>query len=189
MNQCIMKVLFGNQKQALRQNEALANFVEDYLKGSKWCVEPMSTEEVVTRCIKDTLHTLVTRDDEDVFSLADHLFVQYTLGMEAWDAVMAGIPGVIESTYAGDSGKVVFSYIPNAEGAGEANLEIINKAREVSEKNNSSEHVKTLSKGDAAWELIEKIIAMCPPSQRSELPDEDYLAAILLSESYWKAMS
>ena len=51
MNNCIKKVLFGNQKQSLRQNVAIVNFVEEYLTSSD---QPYSlnTEEQVCQAIE-----------------------------------------------------------------------------------------------------------------------------------------
>lgn len=180
MNEYVMRVLFGAQKQALRQNEAVAVFVEDYIKAGTPHVVLDSCKQV-REAISSELEFLCEGSQPEL-SLSDKLFIQYILGMEAYDLMRSGGRLAISSTEIGEHGKVKFSLhkLPEfEEGAG-----II-----------YDEHVKATdrakaqgSKEDEAWKLVEEMLSACPPAHREDLPDDDVLAAISMSKEYWKGM-
>lgn len=189
MNECIKRVLFGNQKQSLKQNEAIVNFVEDYLKAEHGESVVLTTEDKVSARITESLQCFADGSLVETTVLTSKLFIQYTLGVEAWAAISAQVPGKIVKDENVVTGKVNFCYVPDVNldlVLAPTALELAEKAREVGDYSNSAESHKARTGESVAWELIEKIIAMCPPSERSELPADDSLAAILLSQSYWK---
>lgn len=189
MNEAIKKVLFGNQKQSLKQNIAITNFVEDYLVTS-YPESALGDSEAVSTVISTALKELVDNPPEQ-WMLTDKLFVEYTLGVEAFEAISKGVAGDIRGTFPGDSGKVVFSFVPTGmtgESTEDPLMEVASRAKAVADSYVSDAHEKAATAEDKAWDLVREIIAACPPSQRAELPEDDVLAAVLLSESYWRAM-
>lgn len=185
MNEHVMRVLFGAQKQSLRQNVAIANFVEEYLGCDDM---DLHSESAVVNSIITEIALLSQQESIDYVS--DKLFLQYILGMEGYQAMVQNIPGVVESHAVGENGKVVFSFKPQEESASTWSEDKINIARKAQEECDRYKHADTmdsLSAEDEAWALIKQILECCPPERRAHLPADDALAAILLSKSYWAA--
>lgn len=187
MNKYIKQLMFGNQKQALRQNEAVANFIEGYLEaGCPTC--DLNNKDAIVAEMSVLLNELTTTPPT-VWQLTDKLFVQYTLGVEVFDALVAGVRGRALAVVTGETGKVVFKFYPEDVTDAEADVErmkVVERVNAMTDSYDSEEGRKSRSAEDEAWALIEKIIALSAPSYRAELPEDDRLAAILLSESYWK---
>lgn len=189
MNEAIKKVLFGAQKQSLKQNEAIVNFIEDYFCANG--VPSVNTEQRAIEAIVDNLNDIIKNVPEK-WMIADKLFVEYVLGVNARQAIAAHVPGMIETHSVGENGKVVFSFSPqcavDTDTWDEDKRKYAAATRCESDSWNDSSKRKALSGEEEAWKLIQEIIDACPPSQRAELPTDDALAAILLSKTYWSAM-
>jgi len=188
MNNCIKKVLFGNQKQSLRQNVAIVNFVEEYLTSSD---QPYSlnTEEQVCQAIEREVNFLCNNKPE-AWYISDKLFLQYILGMEGWNAISQNVPGQVLRHEVGENGKVVFTYCPMGEHSINEWSDERRKAALIARKENDSWNSvnknKAASKEDEAWALVEKIIKSVPPARREQVPEDDALAAVVLSQEYWR---
>lgn len=184
MNECVKTVLFGGQKQSLRQNEAIVNFVTRYLMETG--NSDVSSEGGVVKGIQTALEDLVCNcmNGGKLDQIDEVLFLQYIVGMDAYEAIVSGVKGNIIYNTAGDKGKVVFDYIITDEfTASEQMMERNIACRENRENGNLK---KSLDAEDEAWALINKIVNLCSPAERAELPADDALAAILLSKDYWK---
>ena len=188
MNECIKKVLFGNQKQSLRQNIAIVNFVEEYLSSAAQSYS-LTTEERVCQAIEREVNFLCNNKPDQWF-ISDKLFLQYILGVEGWEAISHDVPGQVSRHDVGENGKVVFTYCP----MGEQNIAEWSEdkrkaaftARKENDSWNSEEKHKAASKEDEAWALVEKIVASVPPARREQVPEDDALAAVVLSQEYWR---
>lgn len=190
MNNCIKKILFGNQKQSLRQNIAIVNFIEDYLTSADSQYD-LNTEEQVCQAIESEIEFLRNIGSADEWTVSEKLFSQYILGMEGWDAILHDVPGDVERHAVGENGKVVFTYRPlDVAGDVSAQTEEAHSAALAAKKVNESwtceEKREAASKEDEAWVLIEKIVNSVPPARREQVPEDDALAAIMLSQEYWR---
>lgn len=190
MNNCIKTVLFGNQKQSLRQNIAVVNFIEDFLvTEDKQCV--LNTEEQVCQAIERKIDFLCSLTSLTGWLDSEKLFLQYILGMEGWDAISHDIPGKVERHAVGKTGKVVFTYCPSdVHDYWPVPTEEVRSAALAAKKVNDSwaceEKREAASKEDEAWALVEKIVNSVPPARREQVPEDDALAAVMLSQEYWR---
>lgn len=179
MNENIKKVLFGNQKQSLKQNEAIVNFVEEFLLGSDF-----STLESTRESIMSGLEQLANRAAKEgkLSRLEDKLFVEYILGVDGRAAMEGKDPCKLMWKSVGDNGKIAFYVEPTgSENLSDYSVRLAGEAKSIT----SEQGVKAANKEDLAWELIKKIMDMTPPAKRAELPKDDALAAILVSKEYW----
>lgn len=186
MNEHIMRVLFGAQKQAKRQNEAMVNFIEGYIEAGNSGLK-LESDEDVKRVLRDELQYLSECPSE--WGLSDKLFVQYLLGVEAAELMLGGVSGVIVGKEAGERGKYVFYYLgsnlPFHKPEPEEQRERSNRVfSEYERANDSSAMLRGLYEDDA-WRLIEEILAEYPADMRAALPEDDALAAVWLSQDYW----
>jgi hypothetical protein len=185
MNEAIKKVLFGNQKQSLRQNEAIVNFVDEYLKSFGY--NSIDDTTTARHAIANTLSNLEGgfRHGE-VARLEDKLFLEYILGVDGYEAVLSGVECRLGWKPAGDSGKIIFYVAPDDMNGEHDSSPLMSRLTLAEEKICSREGDKARSAEDEAWELVNKMNSMMPPSVRAELPQDDALAAILFSQQYWK---
>ena len=75
MNENLMRVLFGAQKQSLKQNVAICNFVEEFLDIS----EGMSESEIVNRITAELNDLKKEAANIEEWYLSDKLFLQHTI--------------------------------------------------------------------------------------------------------------
>lgn len=179
MNENIKKVLFGNQKQSLKQNEAIVNFVEEFLDGSDF-----STLESTRESILSGLEHLATvaAEGTKLRRLEDKLFVEYILGVDGRAAMEGKDPCKLMWKPVGENGKIVFYVEPTgSENLSDYSVRLSEEAKQLT----SEQGEKAANKEDLAWELIQKILSVTPQAKRAELPKEDALAAILVSKEYW----
>lgn len=141
-----MKLMFGNQRQSVKQNEVMADFVEEYLG-------KVSTVDDIKNELNSLMHA-----EYCSLGICDIFFVTLFLGSDALDEVGHG-PSQVRYTHS-ETGKVEFYledamplYSPKYEGRAE--------------------------------DIVRKIINACPPAVRASLPEDDKLAAVILSQSYW----
>lgn len=179
MNKEIQTVLFGAQKQSLRQNVAIVNFVDHVIAN-----EPGNTTE---EKILSKLKSLYEFYNTDSCIATDYdesdLFLQYVVGVDAYEVIKSKTKGVFVSHGVGDNGKVVFDFVPSEDAELNDTIAGLFESSKVWE---SGDGKKAASNEDKAYELVKKILSMCPPAMRAELPQDDVLAAVVLSEQYWK---
>ena len=190
MNNCIKKILFGNQKQSLRQNIAIVNFIEDYLTSADSQYD-LNTEEQVCQAIESEIEFLRNIGSADEWTVSEKLFSQYILGMEGWDAILHDVPGDVERHAVGENGKVVFTYRPldvtgDVSAQTEETRSVALAAKKVNDSWSCEEKQEAASKEDEAWDLVEKIVNSVPPARREHVPEDDALAAVVLSQEYWR---
>lgn len=190
MNEHIMKILFGNQKQAMRQNEAIANFVANYMCSTSEEWSRLSTYEGALSSLESELNYLVRHGHPEEWKMADDLFVQYLLGMEAHAALKAGIECLFKSKTVKDSPKVVFMAVPSLydNDVAEDYVELVKGLRDNENKYSSeSDSMKALTAEEEAYALAHEMVEACPPSRRTTLPENEVLAAILFAKEYYAA--
>lgn len=186
MNENVKKVLFGNQRQALKQNEAIVNFIESYMMPTD-----LSTDVAVKEAILKNIEKLVDKIDKGgkLENLEDKLFLEYILGVNGREILESHVPCEICTNYVGDHGKIAFYLNPLANvGDVKTNPMALLKATRNAETHYGSVNMKHKTAGeaeDAAWDLVQRIVRDIPPAKRSELPEDDALAAILCSKEYW----
>ena len=100
MNENLMRVLFGAQKQSLKQNVAICNFVEEFHDKS----EGMSESEIVNRITAELNDLKKEAANIEEWYLSDKLFLQYMLGVNGCNAEMNGVSGTISATPFGENG-------------------------------------------------------------------------------------
>lgn len=175
MNEHIMKILFGNQKQAMKQNEAIVNFVDQFMQQSDASCYNVDTYDATATTIETNINFLLLRPEQ--WNLSEVLFMQYLLGVEACMRIKAGAPAKILVQRGTSSPKIVFTAKLLSE------VEDVDVLKYEDERKNIDD---ALTAEDEAYRLIQEMVSLCPPAQRATLPEDDALAAILLSEGYWK---
>ena len=181
MNEYVKKVLFGAQRQASKQNEAIVDLVEHYV-GKENC----TSEEKVVSGIMDKI-AIVDKLSHDVgnkLTTADRVFITSILGKTGIAAIESGEDFDLRTEYVGTNGKVNFYLVPQG---GESEVAMALKAEE--DRRNSDAHREAVSKEDYADELIRKILSVTPPAKRAELPEDDARAALCVSKEYWSVNS
>lgn len=182
MNENLMRVLFGAQKQSLKQNIAICNFVEEYLalNGDE------TVNQISSRIARELADLQKDAAENTEWYLSDKLFMQYMLGVNGCEAICKRVPGTITMTPIGENGKMSFEFdCGSVDPATENPLE---RKLLVEKANNSSEDkIKARSLEDDAYALIKEMLDACPPNERVHLPEDDALAAILFSKAYWSA--
>lgn len=182
MNENLMRVLFGAQKQSLKQNVAICNFVEEYLDIS----EGMGESDIVKRITAELNDLKQEASSIEEWYLSDKLFLQYMLGVNGCNAVMKGITGTIIASPIGENGKMSFEFdCGDVNPATEDNL--VRSLLVERSKNSCDDTKKARSLEDEAYALIKEMMDACPPNERCHLPEDDALAAILFSKAYWAA--
>lgn len=178
MNESVKRLLFGNQKQSLRQNEAISHFVEEYI-GAGSVTDLVELRQMVMNNVAKAVEKF---DAGEGVGLADKLFIEYIVGSDGLAAVQEHVPCSIKWKPVGDNGKVMFYLEPagNVEGTAALNLSA------QASKYESKESKKAASREDEAWELVRKMLSSIAPSMREELPTDDALAAIMVSKEYWR---
>lgn len=174
MNKEIQTVLFGAQKQSLRQNVAIVNFVEHVIANE----QGSNVEEKILNKLQSIYEAGATSNYDE----AD-LFLQYIVGVDAYEEIKAQTKGVFVSHSVGDNGKVVFDFVPSEE------VEVTDRVKNLVDAQkvwDDGAGKKAATAEDSAYELVRKIVGMCPPGVREELPQDDVLAAVVLSQQYWK---
>ena len=181
MNEYVKKVLFGAQRQASKQNEAVVDLVEYYI-GKENC----TSEEKVVSCIMDKIASVdkLSNDIDNKLTTADRVFITSILGKTGIAAIESGEDFDLRTEYVGTNGKINFYLVPQG-GTSEVAMEL--KAEE--ERRNSDAHRESVSKEDYADELIKKILSVTPPAKRAELPEDDARAALCVSKEYWSTNS
>lgn len=182
MNENLMRVLFGAQKQSLKQNVAICNFVEEFLDIS----EGMSESEIVNRITAELNDLKKEAANIEEWYLSDKLFLQYMLGVNGCNAVMKGVSGTISATPIGENGKMFFEF-DCGEVDPETDDKLVRSLLVERSKNSCEDMKKVRSLEDEAYALIKEMLDACPPNERCHLPEDDALAAILFSKAYWAA--
>lgn len=181
MNECVKKVLFGAQRQASKQNDAIVSLVAR-------CISPdeLHTEEEVVSSIVDKITAVSELYNElkEGMSFADEMFVRCILGEDGVEAIVSGEDFELRQTPVGTNGKIDFYLVPH-----NATSSVAMKLKAEEDWRNSKSYREAASKEDYADELIRKILAVTPPAKRAELPEDDARAALCVSKEYWSTNS
>ena len=156
----IKKTMFGAQAQAGRQLDAVVKFVAEYMNDRKY--------GDITEALIHEAHKCAEKQSA---SSEEEMFLRLFLGVDGAQAAILDPNVRIEKHFVGNNGKIVYDVISDFKA----------QAAEVPDYDVVGE------KEDSAYDLVKEILALCPPSERKNLPEDDTLAALLLSKSYYKS--
>lgn len=163
-------IIFGNQKQSSRQMEVVVEFVKNYLTSHGYgqnLEDSDASDKAIANALFDLIPEIWKMDTKK--GTLDWFFLRLFLGNDACTDMWKNPADYDINSVTQANGKIhYYAYVV------------------YDEEDELDMDVPQIVDTTDAEKIVETVINSCPPSERSKLPADDKLAAVLLSQAYWQ---